>query len=382
MKLKNYFEPFSYKENEYFDFLPKDSILGKNVYFFSEKDNYINLENYDLVIFGVEENRNSKNKFCKIAPNFVRKKLYSMSKINENMKIIDLGNFKTGKTIKDTYFGISYILEKILEKNVIPILIGGSIDLVFANFIGYKNIKKNINIASVDSNLNILNENNFSFLKEIFKSKEPNLFHFLNLSYQNYFVSEEELNWIEENNFECLRMGKIRENIKDTEIFIRDIDIFNVNLSAVRLSDSPSNFLSSPNGLYAEEICQIAKYAGMSDNISSFGIYETGIKSDDNFQSSHLTAQIIWHFIEGFYWRKADFPNKETENYEKFILNLNSEIFTFYKSRITERWWLEFFYNDKNERKKFILSVSHQDYINVLNGNLPERWLKFYKKFL
>ncbi len=34
----------------------------------------------------------------------------------------------------------------------------------------------------------------------------------------------------------------------------------------------------SPNGFYGEEICQMARYAGMSTKLTSFGIYDYKFK--------------------------------------------------------------------------------------------------------
>jgi len=38
------------------------------------------------------------------------------------------------------------------------------------------------------------------------------------------------------------------------------------------------------------------RYAGMSDKLSSFGIYEINPLFDNHDQTSHLAAQMIWYF--------------------------------------------------------------------------------------
>ena len=51
----------------------------------------------------------------------------------------------------------------------------------------------------------------------------------------------------------------------------------------VRLSDNPSVIDGSPNGFYAEEICQIMRYAGISGRLKSLGIFNYLNFKDEKF---------------------------------------------------------------------------------------------------
>ena len=53
-------------------------------------------------------------------------------------------------------------------------------------------------------------------------------------------------------------------------------------MSCVRSSSFISNVYSTPNGFNGEEVCKIARYAGISDKISSFGIYSGNFFSMDD----------------------------------------------------------------------------------------------------
>ena len=44
-------------------------------------------------------------------------------------------------------------------------------------------------------------------------------------------------------------------------------------MGCIRVSDNPSVIKSSPNGFYAEEVCQIMRYAGISGRLKSLGIF-------------------------------------------------------------------------------------------------------------
>ena len=48
------------------------------------------------------------------------------------------------------------------------------------------------------------------------------------------------------------------------------------------------------------------RYAGLSDKITSVGIFEYNQNLDVNGQTAFLLAQMIWYFIEGFIFRKMN----------------------------------------------------------------------------
>ena len=68
----------------------------------------------------------------------------------------------------------------------------------------------------------------------------------------------------------------------------------------------------------------------------------------------------------------------------KYIVTLEEDL-VFYKSNITNRWWIEIS-NIGNKNNKFkkttLFPCSHQDYLLACNGEVPERWWKNQRKNL
>jgi len=60
----------------------------------------------DIVIIGVEEDRNAIKTGSSDSPNAIRKYLYGLNRISSKFKIRDLGNIKVGKSVNDTYFAL------------------------------------------------------------------------------------------------------------------------------------------------------------------------------------------------------------------------------------------------------------------------------------
>ena len=75
-------------------------------------------------------------------------------------------------------------------------------------------------------------------------------------------------------NFELNRLGDIKKNLHHVEPLFRNSDFVSFDMSSIRSSTFVSNVYSTPNGFDGEEACRIARYVGISDKITSFGIFE------------------------------------------------------------------------------------------------------------
>ena len=118
---------------------------------------------------------------------------------------------------------------------------------------------------------------------------------------------------------------------------------------------------------------------GISDNVSVFGIYE----SENTVQSFQLMAQIIWYFIEGFNFRVDESPQEQNKGFVKFMVPTEDEELIFYKSDLTDRWWVEvpsILTSHTKTNSPALLPCTEGDYLDACNQNIPERWFKAYKK--
>lgn len=369
---------FPYKENSFVNAI--DFYKGQDV------------AEYDIAIIGVEEGRGAiSNDHCEESPNYVRKYLYRLVRLDGSARIIDLGNFKKGETSQDTYFGLSELLEGLLKKNILPVVIGGSQDLTYANFLAYKNLEQTVNLVSIDSKLDLGNEeeeiNSSNFLTKIILHQPNFLFNYSNIGYQSYFADKSEVELMSKLFFDIYRLGEVQNNIESVEPIVRNADIISFDVSSVRQSEAPGNGNSSPNGFYGEQACQIARYAGLSDKLTSIGFYEVNSEFDNNGQTAHLAAQMIWYFIDGFNYRKKDFPVGSRKTYVKYRVNLQEgeNELVFYKSDKSERWWMDVPY-PSHEKIKYerhlLVPCTYNDYQTACNNEMPNRWWQTYQKLL
>jgi hypothetical protein len=164
------------------------------------------------------------------------------------------------------------------------------------------------------------------------------------------------------------------------EPVLRDSDIVSFDISAVRQPDAPAFFNSPPSGFNTEEACQLARYAGLSDRVTTFGLFEVNPKHDVLDQTSKLAAQIIWYFLDGLNNRKPEYPEEEDPNFKTFIVghsDLDYEI-TFHKSLISERWWMEI--PNPKQQGNVLISCSYSDYQLACEQEVPDLWWKSFQK--
>ena len=377
--------PVSDKVLAFSEFLPQQS-LGKNIFKHTEKKGLPVFANATVAIFGVLESRNAfEKKPEELDTDGVRLQLYRLMMGNWNSNIIDIGDVEPGDTVEDTYFVVKEIVAGLLEEKIIPIVIGATQDITFPAYRAFDKIKDMINMVSIDSRFDFGEDDELisshSYMSRIITDKPNNLHNFSNIGYQSYFNAQEEIDLMERLFFDAYRLGEIVSDISLAEPVLRNAHLVSLDMRAIRASEMVASGNFSPNGFGGREICAIARYAGISDKVSVFGIYEI-----ENTSLSHqLTAQIIWYFIEGISFRITEIPSSNDEDFTKFTVPTDSEELIFFKSHITERWWVEvpsILPEHTKTNSIALLPCTQQDYLDACNQNIPERWLKAYKKGL
>src|SRR5690606_14280478 len=135
-----------------------------------------------------------------------------------------------------------------------------------------------------------------SYLNRIFLHQPNYLFNFSNIGYQTYFVSQDSLRVMDKLFFDTQRLGEISGAVYLAEPSIRNASMISFDIGSIRSADAMANMNATPNGFYGEEACQICRYDGYSDKLSSIGFYEFNPACDHNGQTAMLMAQMIWCF--------------------------------------------------------------------------------------
>lgn len=386
MDLTILFSPL--EESIYNKSFPANSLL-KNIKVYGDK--MPDFKGVDIALFGVKEERGTTtNQGCSKGPDEIRKKLYNLKKGNGAYRIVDLGNLNVGIDLDETYVRISEVCRILLENNVMPLILGGTHDLDYGQYRGYEEMEKLISLLNIDAFLDLDdNKESAPANQHIHKIllHEPNyLLSYTHLAHQLYLIDPSSVSILEKLYFEAFRVGQMRTNLTEMEPAIRNADLLSFDITAIRSSDAPGNANAQPFGLTGEEACQLCWYAGMNEKLSSAGFYEYNPNCDDaNKKTASVIATMIWYFIEGFYHRKNE-HNFKSNDFLKYVVSMpvEPETLAFYKSKVTEKWWMEVAYHRPGARytRNSIIPCSYSDYQTATKGEVPERYISTLAKLI
>lgn len=145
--------------------------LGKEIKIHTSEYGVPELDKVNIAIIGVRENRNDINFLGEdLYFDTIRKSLYDLFPGNWDTSIVDLGDIIPGEEVSDTYFLMKDVLSTLLQKNITPLIIGGSQDLVYGQYRAFDILERMVNLVNVDSRFDLGNtsqpiKNNSSLVK-------------------------------------------------------------------------------------------------------------------------------------------------------------------------------------------------------------------------
>ena len=383
MNIRQYFDPIpefittqTYSSNSFFNF----------IHFHGET--FPDLKGLQIAIIGLSENRGMvKSESIERGASEIRDKLFHLKKGHGLYKIADLGDLKRGSTREESLQSMATVGEYLIKKQILPVFIGGTHDLDLGQYLSYQNLEKLVSMVTVDAKVDMEEEGmpSDNHSQEIILHQPNFLFNYSHVGYQSFLVDKDLTGVMEKLYFDQIRLGHVRSNFKEIEPIIRNADLLSFDVCAIQSSDAPGAADAQPFGLSGEEACQISKFAGMNEKLSSFGIFGYQPYYDDNRnKTASVIATMIWYFIEGFYDRKDTLSFKGND-YIKYTvsLDLKPSTLVFYKSKRSEKWWMEIPHQDQDKfDRNTIIPCSYQDYQMAQSGEIPERWINAQLKLL
>jgi len=338
------------------------------------------LSSFAIAVIGVPDDRSSSNAGASHAPDAIRRSLYSFSRLPGKLKIADLGNLRPGTSFEDTLAGLRDVLIQLLAQNIVPVVIGGTSALMPAIDRCLSSLKQDWSLVSVDSRLDFTAEkrpaDSLNWMNDLIYRSSSYLSHLAAIGHQTYLTDQQVVNRFKRRHYEMMRIGEVRAAVHETEPLFRDATAAVFDIGSVRQSDAPGTFLPSANGFYGEEICLLSRYAGLSDNLKILAVMEVNPMLDTRSQTSHLAAQLIWFFLEGFSQKQYEISylgDQMSSRFTRYHVTLSDleGVAIFIKSTITERWWIEI---RDSKGEPHYLACSYEDYLMANRDQVPGRW--------
>ncbi len=348
----------------------KDGQIGKRIEVFDE---YLpDFSESDIIIVGCEEERGSGGyKKNDHAPDMIRKEFYQLFYWHTDVKLADAGNIKPGASVGDTYAALKTVVSELTDIGKTVVILGGSHDLTLSQYYAYADKKKVIEATCVDALIDLDIESphrSNNFLMEMLTGEPNYIRHYNHIGFQSYYVHPHMLETMDKLRFDCFRVGTVKENIEEMEPVIRNSNLFSFDISAIAHAFAPANTVS-PNGFTGEEACTLMRYAGLSHNINTVGIYGYNAGKDKDSLTAKQISHMLWYLVDGKSRGRRESDLEERDSFTEYHTAFAEVETTFLQSKKTNRWWMQL------PDKKYI-ACSYKDYLLASSNEIPERWLR------
>lgn len=348
----------------------KDGQLGRIINIHEEE--FPDIEDAQVVIVGCGEQRGSGliHGHSK-APDIIRRHFYNLYYWHPDIRIADLGNIKAGSLYTDSYAALKTVIHELINDGKTVIILGGSHDLTLSQYYAYAENKRPIEISCVDALIDLNIDSPFrheNFLMEMLTGEPNYTRHYNHIGFQSYYVHPRVLETMDKLRFDCYRVGHVKESIDEMEPVIRNSNLFSFDISAIANAYAPSNAIS-PNGFNGEEACVLLRYAGMSPNVNSIGIYGYDVQHDHDELTAKQISHMLWYLLDGRSRGRREAALDEKDSFNEYHMAFAEVETIFLQSKKTGRWWMQL------PNKSFI-ACSYKDYLLASSNEIPERWLR------
>lgn len=348
----------------------KEGQMGKLIAVYENE--FPNIEQVDIVLVGCNEERgNIGRKKKHHAPDTIRQQFYQLFYWHFDVKIADIGNIKQGATLADTYAALKTVIRELINEGKTVIILGGSHDLTLSQYFAYKDNKKIIEAVCIDARVDLsieMPQPSEKFLMEILTSEPNYISHYNHIGFQSYFVHPRVLETMDKLRFDCFRVGNVKDNVEEMEPVIRNCHLFSFDICAIANAFAPSNSLT-PNGFDGEQACTLMRYAGLSPNVNTIGIYGFNPEKDRDNLTAKQISHMLWYVLDGRSKGKQEADIDDRNSFNEYHTIFSEVQTVFLQSKRTGRWWMQL------PDKEFI-ACSYNDYLQASSNEIPERWLR------
>lgn len=365
-----------FSDNHFIDYYSQSyapSQMGSHIHVIKSLEQ---IEDCDIIIIGCGDDRGAGIKMTSHAPDQIRQYFYQLHYWHDSVRIGDLGNLILGNSQHQTYRAIAYVLSHLIALNKKVIILGGSHDLTLGQAKAYQQLERLTHLTCIDSEINLKEEEEFSdegFLMDVLTAPNNFIKHFTHIGFQTYYNPSDVLQTLDSLRFDCYRLGVVRHNLEIVEPDLRSTHALSIDLNALRYTEASYIKKAQPNGFKNDEMCQLIRYAAMSNDISSMGIYGYQMDKDEDEAGAEAIAQMLWYFIDGVFAQKFELDFDQIDLYEQRIVKCSGMDILFLKSPKTNRWWFET--ADKN-----LVPCSEEDFKTASHNEIPERWLRIQER--
>ena len=256
------------------------------------------------------------------APDEIRRAFYKLTPTkstaldDSTTKIFDAGNFDRSLSLEDALSNLENAVGSLLRHGYMPIVLGGSNDMSYANFRGCRAALKNCGAINIDSHLDVREYskgiNSGTPYRMLLNSGDLAGRNFAEYGTQEFVNSRAHLDYVAESGAQIYSLTQIHSQ-KNSETFARAYRRISAetqgvyvsfDVDSVRSSEAPGVSSPTPTGLTAEELLECAYIAGSQESTAMVDVCEFNPKFDLDGHTARLAAMVIANFLAGVANRK------------------------------------------------------------------------------
>ncbi len=176
----------------------------------------------------------------------------------------------------DSYAALKTVVHELINDGKTVVILGGSHDLTLSQYSAYADDKKIIEASCIDALIDLNISSSYrheNFLMEMLTGEPNYIRHYNHIGFQSYYVHPKMLETMDKLRFDCFRVGHVKENIEEMEPVLRNSSFLSFDISAHCAFVCACQINYHQMDLTGEEACSLVRFAGMSPNVSSIGIY-------------------------------------------------------------------------------------------------------------
>jgi formiminoglutamase len=337
-----------------------------------------NFSDYDVFIVGYQEDRNSTNNGAGKAADCVREQLYALFATEKSLKVCDLGNCRLGTVVKDSYIVVQELCRQLKQYSKPLIVVGGTQEITLTLANERLSEEKFPTITCIDALVDMQPESE-DFYHTNYTEQLAKTYKNLKINYialQEYLSHKTAYEYLQTKHYPHIHLGNVLHNTKHTEPMLREAQLISFDTTALRYSEFDANRDILPAGLYVEDACQMAWYAGFSNEMNTFVLSEFNPTRTHNIKpSASVCALLIWYVLDGISQRNTIHYDFNEEFYTVYHVknDILEQNVRFFEHTITKQMWVELFLPLCGEKRMF--PCNYSDYQMFSNGNMPESWL-------
>jgi formiminoglutamase len=250
---------------------------------------------------------------ARLAPREIRRALHRLTPDFETGEAFlaclasteDLGDLACINDIVQDQQALAARVSECLEKNILPIVLGGGHETSYGHFLGYAQSKRHVSILNFDAHPDVRERreglpHSGSSFRDALLHESGCCRSYAVMGLQPQSCAAQHLAWLDAKGQKRVWAKELTESVVSQAFSqLSGPTLVSIDMDVVDQAFAPGVSAPASGGISPALLFHIAHEAGKNAHVSSFDIAEVNPSFDRDDQTSRLAAVALWHFFRG-----------------------------------------------------------------------------------